>query len=255
MCLALLAFRHHHRYPLIVAANRDEFFDRPTQSADVWEDHPYVIGGRDLKEGGTWLGLTKEGRFAAITNFRDPLTHRSDAPSRGKLVTDFLTSRVTAEDFLTRLEEKGHLYNGFNMIFGTVDGLFYFSNRRGGESLAPGLHGLSNAFLDTPWPKVERGKARMNKILFQDPSRWKSQLFRLLRDRHVPPDGVLPRTGVGLDWERVLSPIFISSPIYGTRSSTVVIVDEQGGVTFEEWTYDGKESPLMKVEIKFSLRG
>ncbi|MCX7981925.1 MAG: NRDE family protein [Syntrophales bacterium] len=253
MCLALLAYHVHPRYPFVFAANRDEFFDRPTQSADIWEDHPMVVGGRDLKEGGSWLGMAKNGRFAAITNIRDPVNHRSDAPSRGKLVLDFLTTEEKTEDFLARLEVEGHRYNGFNLIFGTFNELLYFSNRLGSMPIEEGLHGLSNAFLDTPWPKVERGKELMKKILEKDPAEWKRKLFHLLADRKVPPDEKLPRTGVGVEWERLLAPIFITSPIYGTRSSTVIIVDREEGVSFEEWTYDGQMSPWMKVAIKIPL--
>ncbi|HOJ50942.1 MAG TPA: NRDE family protein [Syntrophales bacterium] len=253
MCLVLFAYRVHPHYPFVFAANRDEFFHRPTQSADIWEDYPEIVGGRDLKDGGTWLGITKKGRFAAITNFRDPMNLRPDAPSRGKLVEAFLKSDAKAEDYLDWLTKEGPRYNGFNMIFGYPDKLFYFSNRRGGELISPGLHGLSNAYLNTPWPKVKRAQSLMEKILKSDPRKWREALFKLLTDRHVPHDKELPSTGVGLEWERLLGSIFISSPIYGTRSSTVVIIDEKNEVTFEERTYDGQAIPWMKVKMKFTL--
>ncbi len=158
MCLIVFAWRQHPDFPLIVAANRDEFYERPTLAADFWADHPEVLGGRDLKEMGTWLGITRKGRFAALTNYRDPLHVRADAPSRGWLVRDFLTGERGAEDYLARLRDRGAAYNGFSLILGDAAGLYYYSNRgeEGPAALAPGVYGLSNHLLDTPWPKVRR---------------------------------------------------------------------------------------------------
>ncbi len=253
MCLILIAYQVHPNYPLVFAANRDEFYHRPTVPADFWEDAPQVIGGRDLEGGGTWMGITTTGRFAGITNFRDPRHHKPSAPSRGKLVEAFLKSDMTPIDYLYRLETEGDQYNGFSMIFGTPHELFYFSNRQGGHPLFPGIHGLSNAFLNTPWPKVRRGTRLMNEVLADRPSKWVAGLFHLLADCDLPPDNELPQTGIGIDWERILAPIFITSPIYGTRSSTVLTVNHQGRVHFEERSFNGNPEPWMSVVLQFSL--
>jgi len=255
MCLILLAYRVHPKYPFIFAANRDEFYDRPTGSADIWEEDGNIIGGKDLKDGGTWLGITRRGRFAAITNFRDPARHKFSAPSRGTLVLEFLRAYDPAPLFLEKLYKESPVYNGFNLIFGYPDELFYFSPRLGGQPIWPGLHGLSNAYLNTSWPKVERGKALMKEVLTFPPEKWADGLFKLLTDRTLPRDDELPATGVGIEWERLLSPIFITSPIYGTRSSTVIIINDQGEVYFEERSYNGHPEPWLRVSMNFTLEG
>lgn len=238
MCLILFAYRSHPQYRLLVAANRDEFYARPTAPMAFWEEAPDVLAGRDLAAGGTWLGVTRQGRFAAITNYRDPRNVRPDAPSRGALVSRYLQSQEPAWDYLNRLIPKAGDYNGFNLLLGDNGGLYYYSNQAGApRRLSPGLYGLSNHLLDTPWPKVERGRQRLGNLLEQHPDPSPAALLELLTDRTPAPEEALPRTGVSLDWERILSPMFIASPDYGTRSSTVVRLATGGAVHVAEKTW------------------
>jgi uncharacterized protein with NRDE domain len=254
MCLILLAWQAHPDYPLVVAANRDEFFSRRTAAADFWEDAPNVLAGRDLEAGGTWLGVTRNGRFAALTNYRDPARNTMGAPSRGVLVRRFLIGGQSAEDYLSELESCADRYNGFNLIFGDPDGLWCFSNCGEGEqALAPGVYGLSNHLLDTPWPKVARGKSALNGALQALPN--EAPLFALLRDDSIAPDDALPRTGVSLEWERLLSAAFVRSPQYGTRSATVLLRDRSGWVRFIEQGFLPDASPGERREFAFSASG
>ncbi len=245
MCLILCAYRSHSLYPLIIAANRDEFYERPSAPAAFWDDEPHILAGRDLLEGGTWLGVTESARIAAITNYRDPLSHRSNAPSRGLMVSDFLRGDEDPEEFIERIRPTAKGYNGFNIIVGDLSHLFYFSNRGDVfQEIEPGIHGLSNHLLDTPWPKVERGRALLAEIISGDANPSAGAVFHILADITRPDDALLPDTGVGLERERILSPLFIKSSGYGTRSSTVVFVDRNNTVRFTERTFEpatGKE--------------
>ncbi|MBO8170827.1 MAG: NRDE family protein [Bacillaceae bacterium] len=237
MCLILFSYHHQPGYRLIVAANRDEFYRRPTAPVSFWEDHPDILAGRDLEQKGTWMGMTRTGRFAALTNYRDPRLIRQNVESRGNLVSGFLIGQQRPETYLQQVKAKRHLYNGFNLLVGDPDNLYYYawySDRI--EELKPGIHGISNAELNTPWPKVTRGKAKLEQCLAQPD--WSVEcLFDLLQDRQRAKDEDLPDTGVGLQKERMLSPIFITSSDYGTRSSTVLTIDEQNRVTMMERTY------------------
>ena len=236
MCLIVFAWQVIPGMPLIAAANRDEFYDRPSISANWWKDHPNVYAGRDLKAGGTWLGITREGRFAAITNIRAPSERRTDAPSRGQLVADFLTGAMTPEAYIAGLASRAAQYNGFNLLVGDANRLVWYSNRaddpRSGRPLEPGIYGLSNATLDTPWPKVIRTKAQFASLLCQGAP--KEAYFEMLTDTTPASECRLPDTGVGREWEKVLSPVFIESPTYGTRSSTVVQLYDQNGAALHE---------------------
>lgn len=250
MCLILFAHHHHPDYALVLAANRDEFFERPTQRAHFWTpDHTDLLAGRDLRSGGTWLGVTRTGRFAAITNYREPRHHRPDAPSRGHLVADFLKATTDPVAYLQDVAERAEAYNGFNLIVGTPEEVVYFSNR--GEAvrqLSRGVYGLSNHLLDTPWPKIQAGKAALETTLQQEETAPPRLAYTLLRQLHDPTpaaDADLPDTGIGLDWERVLSPLHIVSPTYGTRSASVLLLGYDGRITFAERAYgpDGIEAP------------
>ena len=252
MCLILLAWHAHPDYPLVVAANRDEFFARPTAAADFWPDHPNLLAGRDLEGGGTWFGVSRTGRFAGLTNYRDPASVRQGTPSRGALVADFLTGECPPADYRARLEERGATYNGYNLLFGDGKGLFYHSNcGTGPERLPPGIYGLSNHLLDTPWPKVSRGKSRLASALAALPD--DRGLLDLLRDDQLADDTALPRTGVSLEWERLLSAAFVRSPAYGTRSSTVLIRDRQGQVAFEEVHFDEGARETRRTRFNFQV--
>jgi len=240
MCVIFVAYRTHPKYPLIVLANRDEFYDRPTLPAASWHDRPNIFAGRDKVAGGTWLGVADGGRFAAITNYREPSASIGDI-SRGLLVSEFLNTTTTAENYLRQTSEIADRYSGFNLLIGefnaSTNELWYFSNR-GAEPkrLKPGRYGLSNHLLNTSWPKVNRGLQGFAKIV-SNAEIDKEDCFRLLSDETIALDEQLPNTGVGIDRERLLSPIFIRTPIYGTRSSTIVKFDNGFEIAFEEKVY------------------
>ena len=235
MCLIALAWQADPRYSLVVAANRDEWRERPTEAAHWWEDHPQILAGRDLQAGGTWMGITKGGRFAAVTNFRDPSDKRSTALSRGTLVADFLLADGTPEAFLAGPRARApRSSTASTSSSATHARLFYFGSREPTpRAIAPGVHGLSNHLLDEPWPKVVRaregdaGRARRTPI----PRR---ALFDMLSDTRGADDSELPDTGVGIEWERRLSPPLITGADYGSRASTCVAVGIDGQVAFEE---------------------
>jgi len=254
VCLILFSFEQHSRYPLIIAANRDEFYNRASSPAVFWDGEPGILAGKDLVAGGTWFGVTRSGRIAAITNYREPGFHRMDAPSRGALVAGYLRGAEPPEAYLKRLEQEAGRYNGFSLILGGPGNLYYFSNRREGfQRLTPGLYGLSNHLLNTAWPKVERGKRALADVLSsgQDPD--PEDLFHILADRSRPPDDRLPRTGVGIEWERILSSLFITSPVYGTRSSTVLLVQGEGRVTFVEKVFNSSPEPQQVTRYAFDI--
>lgn len=243
MCLILLSYDEHADYALVVAANRDEFYGRPTAPAAFWDDAPHVLAGRDLEAGGTWMGMTRSGRWAAVTNYRDRGAHKEAAPSRGRLVADYLQQGTAPAAYLNQLVPEADRYNGFNLLVGTPGDLGYYSNRDGAvRMLTPGLYGLSNHLLDTGWPKVERGRKQLRRLL-EAGDVTADRLLDLLHDTTAPADEKLPDTGIGVAGERLLSPMFIESERYGTRSSTVLIVDRAGHVTFAERTYDREAAP------------
>jgi uncharacterized protein with NRDE domain len=255
MCLILFARDAHPEYRLVVAANRDEFYARPTAPAAFWDDAPEVLAGRDLREGGTWLGITRAGRFAAVTNVRDPVSYQTGAPSRGHLVSDFLRNRATPAGYLQGLAPRAPRFNGFNLLLGDGESLAWFSNRggEGARALGPGVYGLSNHLLDTPWPKVTRGKDDLRRILQSPPDEWEEALFATLTLRDPAPDALLPDTGVGLERERALSAAFIATPEYGTRCSTVLLVGRDGNVTFTERTVNPAAGTWSEVRHRFAL--
>jgi uncharacterized protein with NRDE domain len=227
MCLILVLWRAHPEYPCLVAANRDEFHARPTAPAGWWRDHPRILAGRDLEAGGTWLGVTRSGRFAALTNFREREQRRAGAPSRGALVTSMLESGASVAEGLAYLRGEGGKYNGFNLIFSDGERLGIYESARGlGRELGPGIYGLSNHLLDTPWPKVQKAKSRLQAALatLNDTA----PLLALLRDDQPEADEKLPSTGVSLEWERLLSSAFVKSRDYGTRCSTIIRIGAGG---------------------------
>jgi len=243
MCLITFSFRQSSAYPFVFLSNRDEFLDRPTAPMGFWKDAPEVLAGRDLRGGGTWLGLTRAGRFATVTNYREVGRAKPDAPTRGRLTVRFLLGDDPPAAFLDRLAPEAGRYHGFNLLVGAGGALHYFSNRGARRALGPGLYGLSNHLLDTPWPKVVRAKTMLASIL--DEERIEPEaLFALLADETKAPDDELPDTGVGLEWERLLSSIFIRSPKYGTRASTVVLTNRRGRTDVYERTFpvDGSEA-------------
>jgi len=235
MCLILFALDAHPRWRLVVAANRDELYARPTAAADWWSDAPEVLAGRDLRDGGTWMGITRAGRFAAVTNYREPSRYTVGAPSRGKLVADFLLGGSTTGEYASDLLRRGEAFNGFNLLVGDADGVVWLSNRfPETRRLGPGVYGLSNHLLDTPWPKVVRGREDLRRALDGPEDALESALFASLALRDPAPDAALPSTGIEMQRERALSAAFIVSPEYGTRASTVLLVSHDGEVRFTE---------------------
>jgi uncharacterized protein with NRDE domain len=234
MCLIVFAWQVVPGVPLIAAANRDEFYAREAAPAGPWPDHPGIYAGRDLKAGGSWMGVAQAAqdagpagspRFAAITNIRAPQEHKDDAPSRGHLVADFLAGTMSPQEYIAGLRERAGAYNGFNLVVGDRESLLWYSNKgdsdpRNGQPLAPGIYGLSNALLDSPWPKVLKTKAQFASLLCLGAP--DDAYFEMLSDTTRAPDMRLPETGVPLEVERMLSAVRIESAAYGTRSSTVV---------------------------------
>jgi uncharacterized protein with NRDE domain len=254
VCLILIAFDSHPDYSLIVAANRDEFHDRPTAAASFWADAPSLLAGRDLKAGGTWLGVDLRGRFAAVTNYRQGRREDPAGRSRGRLVSDYLEAGIDVRAYIDRARRDAALYNGFNLLAWDSRELHYFSNREGqARALPPGVYGLSNHLLDTDWPKVSRSKSALNALLNGDAAELVTDLFALLADRSQPADHLLPSTGVGAEWERLLSSAFIASEDYGTRSSTVVLVGRDGGVVFAERSFGASGGALGEARYEFRL--
>jgi uncharacterized protein with NRDE domain len=249
MCLIAIAWQAHPEYPLVVAANRDEWRDRPAVPAQWWSDHPDMLAGRDLQAGGTWMGITRHGRFAAVTNFRDPSERRSTALSRGSLVAEFLLGSASPADYLAGLAGRAAQYNGFNLLLGDGRTLFYFGSREGEtRAVEPGVHALSNHLLDEPWPKVTRAREAMRNSL----ANGDEPLFAMLSDATPAPDHALPDTGVGLERERWLSPILIIGERYGTRASTVLRVG-RGKARFEERTRDATGGVTGTAAFEFDL--
>lgn len=237
MCVIYLAFQKHSEYPLILLANRDEFYDRPTAAAEKWEDFPNILAGRDLVHGGTWLGVNDAGRFAAVTNFHQPSAPKGTV-SRGNLVADFLKENDSSENYLQEIKQNREKFSGFNLFVGKVNSekqeVFYYSNRSEDiQKLECGIYGLSNHLLDTAWQKVLKGKSTFSKMLEQNELE-EDTMFEILADKIPAEDQDLPDTGIGLEREKILSSIFIETPIYGTRSSTILLIDENGEITFKE---------------------
>ncbi len=253
MCLILFAYKRHPKYKLIVAANRDEFYVRPTEQAKFWEDHPSILAGKDKEAGGTWMGVAKSGKVGMLTNYRDPHNIISSAPSRGHLVSDFLSGPENAMEYLKSIRERAKEYNGFNLICGSADELNYYGNyQQEIQPIKPGIYGLSNALLDTSWPKVVRGKHSLEKAS-QAEQIDVELLFDILSDDSKANELELPKTGVSLEQEKMLSPIFIKSPGYGTRCSTVLLVDSKDQVYFTERTYDLLQFTHRTVHHQFGV--
>jgi uncharacterized protein with NRDE domain len=254
MCLILFANRSHPEYPVVIAANRDEAYARPTAPAAFWEDDPRICGGRDLEQGGTWLGVTRTGAFAAVTNFRSSIGAKNNTRSRGELVANYLRGRAGPADYVAQVHPAAGAYNGFNLLAGYLADLHFLSNRGDGcQIIEPGVHGLSNHLLNTPWPKVERGKQRLGELLHSRGDELVEALFAMLGERTVAADSRLPETGVGVVRERILSPAFIISPAYGTRSSTVLLIDRHRQVSFIERSFGEGGVQIGTATVTFQL--
>lgn len=247
MCLIVFAWRPGHVTPLVLAANRDEFYARPALALAPWEDAAQIIAGRDLEAGGSWLGITEDGRFAALTNIRASSQPRGGR-SRGELVADFLRGSDTPAQYLHQLATRLDDYAGFNLLVGDREQLHLLNSREGRpRQLEAGIYGLSNAELDTPWPKLQRARARLVETLPQPDLR---ALLALLEDDWNPPPELLPDTGIDPRWERMLGSIFIRSADYGTRASTALIVAADGSFVMAERSFGSEGRPMGDVALQ-----
>ncbi len=253
MCLIFLSFNQHPDYPLIIAANRDEFYDRPASSLGLWPEYPNILAGKDLTGGGTWLGVTKSGYFAMLTNYRDMANIKANAPTRGKLVLDYLAGEFDASNYLQALDASSSLYNGYNIILGTLNDPWYYSNQNHEIfRLGTGLYGLSNALLDTKWPKVEIGKEKYRQIIEKEQLDFEA-IFYFMYDKTLAADEKLPDTGIGYEKEKLLSSMFIELPGYGTRNTTLLIKDKANNVQIIERTYSQPNDSTSELKFEFSL--
>lgn len=259
MCLILFSLNQHPKYKFILAANRDEFYARQTAPAGYWSDHPHLLGGRDLEaireDGtcGTWMAMTAHGKIAMITNYRDFENLKTKAPSRGHLVSDYLIQNLDSESYLKKVESFKNDYNGFNLIVGDFNNLFYLSNyREGVERLTPGFYGLSNHLLQTPWPKVVLAKSQLEP-LFRKSEIDPEELLTVMQNESQASDSELPNTGIGIDRERALSAMFIKTEGYGTRCSTIVLVKTSGETVFMERTFNFYDFSFETKRFEFSL--
>ncbi|NBB76295.1 MAG: hypothetical protein GVY02_02850 [Bacteroidetes bacterium] len=255
MCLIVFSFKTHPKYPFILAANRDEFYERPTAPLHRWDTDPPLIAGKDEKAGGTWLGLTPDGRVGFLTNYRKMSESKNQAPSRGHLVTDILLSDDQPRKKIYELQKRSEKYNGFNLIGGYVNNLLYISNRlHGVHKIKPGLHGISNALLNTSWPKTDRAKGRFEELLKADEPD-ESEIFNMLRDEKQFPPDQLPDTGLSHEMEKAVSSIFIQTPEYGTRCSTLLKIDRENYATIVENTYKkGTNTVKNSVRVELQLK-
>lgn len=237
MCLITFAYQQHPEYSLIMVANRDEFYARPTLDMHFWEDHPNVLAGLDLEQGGTWLGINKSGKLAAVTNFRDGRNAEENLKSRGALTRRFLTEALPTKTYLHELATGGHLYGGFNLLLGDTTGIYYCSNKGAPSArITPGIYGLSNAYLDSSWPKVEAAKKGLSKLIRSEFSI--ESLANLLHSEQQAADELLPNTGISHEWEKQLSSCFINIPSYGTRATTVLLQKPSGETQVAEFRFN-----------------
>jgi uncharacterized protein with NRDE domain len=252
MCLLVLAWDVHPRYRLVVAANRDEFHERPTAPMARWPAPDDIIAGRDLRAGGTWLAMDRTRRFGVITNFRELQRPSPNAPSRGNLIPNFLRGKASAEKYLEGLNPVAPEYSGFNLLLADNDSLWYASNRAEpfARPLQPGIYGLSNERLDTPWPKLLRVRKRFDPWLTQAKEGSKEDLFAILGDTtQAGVDENLPKTGLSPEWEQLLSSPFVRNADYGTRCSTVVLLERSGAVSLTERRFDTNGVATGEVEF------
>lgn len=252
MCLIIFAHQMAPRYPLLVAANRDEFHARPTARSTFWVDYPGLLAGKDLEAGGSWMGITRSGRFAAVTNYRDPSRTAPAPRSRGRLTLEFLAGTLSPQRYLEQIAATAHEYAGFNLLLGDLEDLWYFSNScPGPRLLEPGIYGLSNARLDTPWPKVETGKQFLGTTLNQRIDH--DGLAAAVSDRRLATLAELGRQGLDGDMDQLLSPQFIVNEIYGTRATTTLWIDDRARAHWRELSFCGDGSESGRIELDFAL--
>lgn len=253
MCILFVAIEQNQDYPLIIAANRDEFFNRSTAESGFWPDNKNILAGRDLLAGGSWMGINRDGYIAALTNIRNPERINPQAITRGELVTNYLTD--TPNDYPQQLKQSKELYNGYNLMFGKWNALKVYNNHL--DQVAPlksGIFGLSNEKLDSSWPKINKGKYKMETLCLTQPNITPEHLFELLFDSAQAEDNHLPSTGIPIEQERRLSPIFILGETYGTRSSTVLTIDKNQKVSWYERTYNNQAECVSEQSFHFNIK-
>ncbi|UYM18685.1 NRDE family protein [Endozoicomonas euniceicola] len=237
MCLIIFSWQPDAQNPLVLVANRDEFYDRPTAPVQFWEDYPEIFGGRDKKAWGSWLALSRSGRFAAVTNYRQWPAPEGEI-SRGQLVKDCLNSSLSTHAFIKNVQKNAHRYSGFNFLAGSINELYYYSNIEGvAKKLEPGVYGLCNKLLNSPWPKLEKTRDAVAKALNNDNFAEPETLLHIMQDTTRFPDHLLPDTGIGRERERLLSSAFINSPDYGTRNTSVLMFNRNKAASWHEQTY------------------
>lgn len=248
MCLINFAFQANSVFPFILIGNRDEFYNRPTQQAHWWENNGnHILAGKDLRDGGTWMGINKKGCFAALTNYRDLQNLKKDAPSRGNIVKQILTEEIKPGEVSKYLLSEGKLFNGFNIVYGNRKRLYFYSNfNEKIIDIQPGIYGLSNALLNTPWPKVEKSSKQFTRVIENNGN--DEEMFTIMQNKNRWPINMLPKTGVSSDWEIKLSAMFISTTTYGTRCTTLVKIDSLDNVLYHEKSY------VPKGEVKFESK-
>ena len=254
MCLIVFAEKVHPKYKLVLAANRDEFYARPTRKAQYWTKEGYskLLAGKDLEAGGTWMGINKSGKWGALTNYRDPSIIKENPPSRGELVLNFLKHSEAPKSHLAKIQATANAYNGFNLLLGSAEGIYHYSNVTDSiTKLNSGIHGVSNALLDTSWPKLDQAKTDLKAAIQQDAIDVE-ELFTLLKSDLKPPEEQLPDTGIPKEWERAVSSVFIKTDTYGTRCSTVLMIDNENKATFTERRYNPETSAIIE-ENAFKL--
>ena len=255
MCILFIAVNQHPDYPLIIAANRDEFHARLTQVSQFWPEYPDMVAGKDCQAGGTWLGVHRNGNFAALTNIRAPSLDRFDALTRGELVVNALHNKADWARHTAHLTATAHLYNGFNLVYGHWQDLHVFNSHTAQHhALTDGVYGLSNAQLNTPWPKTQQGVAALNHLCQQAAPLSVDALFAILTDSTQAHDEHLPDTGIAKPWEKLLSSVFIQSPDYGTRCSTVITVDHNQHLTWQERSYASSGQITRTQNFDFTIR-
>ena len=257
MCVIYLSYQQDPYRPLLIVANRDEYYERPTKKAHFWEEDEDILGGKDLKSGGTWFAIHRDGRWIILTNYRDPSRKVSAPRSRGLLLKNYLLSKASAENFAEDIKSytKIRNYEGFSLLWGDLQKLYFYSNiEQKAQELTAGLYGLSNHLLDTPWPKIVEGKKALAKLLQKEKPPSTDALFSFLQDPKIAEDAHLPDTGVGMEWERVLSARFICSPEYGTRASTLFHIDTSSKAYFAEQSYGREARQEGRQEFSFPLR-
>jgi uncharacterized protein with NRDE domain len=252
MCLILLALSQHENYPLVILSNRDEFYARPTRAAHWWDDAPDTFGGRDLEAHGTWMGVNNQGRFAAVTNIREPGHKQISKRSRGDLTREFLTGSESVPQFLARINTQQDDFAGFNLLLGDNNELWSYSNRQPGiHKLTPGFYGVSNGYFDEAWPKLASGKIALEQALSNDAD--DDAFIDIMSSEQQPPDNLLPTTGVPLEKERLLSSRFIKMPDYGTRATSLVKFSNQNTIRFTEQSFGPDTGQKPRIDETFAI--